>query len=280
VEILVFLVVLWCVYLSDSVWWIRQDTVVLSGSRVGQFTAQAGPSLEIRDGTGFALTSLFPPFTYSFECAFYRGNESTRSSPTDAQLERLATQALVLAAPLRRLGEGLWIYLFVVAPIVIATFGLARTWLVLVVILLLWLVAIVVMFRRAWRQLYAGTASAWKSDAILMVLSPLGAIRAADKLTRTALAASNPLQAASLVASPEEFCRLARLMYFDQTALLPPALKEDVDRILQKRRIRALFDAAPAREPGMTGFCPRCHTQVMRSSGNCPDCVELAVTPF
>jgi hypothetical protein len=279
VEILVFLVVLWCVYLSDSVWWIRQDTVVLSGSRVGQFTARAGPSLEIRDGRGFALTSLFPPFTYSFECAFYLGDESTRSSPTDAQLERLATQALVLAAPLRRLGEGLWIYLFVGAPIVIATFGLARTWLVLVVILLLWLVAIVVMFRRAWRQLYAGKASAWKSDAVLMVLSPLGAIRAADKLTRAALAASNPLQAASLVAAPEEFCRLARLMYFDQAAPLP-AIKEDVDRILQKRRIRALFDAAPAPEPGMTGFCPRCHTQVMRSSGNCPDCVELAVTPF
>jgi hypothetical protein len=30
----------------------------------------------------------------------------------------------------------------------------------------------------------------------------------------------------------------------------------------------------------MKGFCRRCHAQVMRDSGDCPDCVVMAITPF
>ena len=30
----------------------------------------------------------------------------------------------------------------------------------------------------------------------------------------------------------------------------------------------------------MMGFCRRCHSQVMRDSGECPDCVVVPITPF
>ena len=41
-----------------------------------------------------------------------------------------------------------------------------------------------------------------------------------------------------------------------------------------------MFVATPVREPGMQGFCRRCHGQVMRDSGTCPDCVVVSITPF
>jgi hypothetical protein len=280
VEILGFVFILWCVYLSDSVWWTARDRLVLRGSQIGQFSAQWGPSLEVRDGKGFALTSVLPPFSHSFECVFHIGEAFAGSAGTDPQIERVATRSLVLAAPLRRLGEGLWIYLFVVVPITIAAAGLLPSWPFLLAILLLWLVAIIVTYRRAWRRLYDGKPTAWKADAVLMVLSPPGAIRAADKLTRFAFASASPVRVLSVVAAPEEFCRLARMMYFDPEVPSSLAIRQEVDIILEGRRLRSVFNMAPTREPGMTGFCRRCHGQVMRSSGNCPDCVDMPITPF
>ena len=45
-------------------------------------------------------------------------------------------------------------------------------------------------------------------------------------------------------------------------------------------RLRATFDAPPTRESGMLGFCRRCHAQVMRATGDCPDCVAQPIAPF
>ena len=279
-ELLAFLLILWCVYVSDAVWWTASDRIILSGSRFGEFQARRGPSLELREGKGFAAASLLPPFHYTFECDLHRGSESRTPILKHAHIERLATQALSAAAPLRMLGQGLWIYLFAVTPLTIALFGLLPTWRPLLAILVVWVITIVVMYRRAWRRLYEARPSAWTSDAALMVLSPPGAIGAADRLTRHALAAVGGIRATSVIASPHEFCRIARLIYFDHESVASDAVKREIDEILDGRRLREIFDAAPAPEPGMTGFCHRCHAQVMRDSGGCPDCVGLAITPF
>jgi hypothetical protein len=279
VEVLAFFLVLWCVYLSDVVWWTTSDRLILTGSRVGEFHVHRGPSLQVRDGKGFVATSLMPPFRYSFECELDGASESPSKFLRPAQIERLTTRALSLAASLRVLGEVLWIYLFVIVPIAIATLGLLPTWLPLLAVLFGWLLIIVVFYRHAWRRLYKDTPSGWRSDAVLMLLSPPGAIRAADKLTRRALRSSG-LRVTSAIASPQEFCRIARLMYFDQDTPPSAAVQAEINALLDTRGLRAMFDTGPRPEPGMLGFCRRCHSQVMRASGRCPDCVDLPIIPF
>jgi hypothetical protein len=281
VEILSLWVVIGCVYLSETLWWVASSTLVLSGSRIGEFRLQRGAALEVRDGKGFFFTWPLPPFRYTFECSLPAGTEVNRKLAKRTQIQQRAAQAVSLAKPLRLLGQGLWIYLFAVTPLTIALLGLLVVWIPLLVILLTWLAVIVITFRKSWQRLHPDARSGWRSDAALMVLSPLGAIRAADRLTRAAFADVSGLHLASIVAQPEEFCRIARLTYFDDASPVDAASRADIEHILDANaHLRPLFEAPPSRDSGMLGFCQRCHAQVMRATGGCPDCVAQIIVPF
>jgi hypothetical protein len=273
-ELLPLLVVLACVYVSDALWWTGERSLILTGRRPGEFRAHCGPTLPVRGGRGFFVSTLAPPFAYSFELDLDDGPDRKADRAT---VERTTQQVLRLAAPLRRLGEGLWIFLFILVPLIVTTLGLSGTWMPLLAILLIWLVAIVVTYRRAWRTLHDG-ASGWKSDAMLMILSPPGAIRAADRLTRRALRPLGAMRVASVVADRDEWLRLARLHYFEEAAV-SQAARGEIEAILRPDGIRALA-MPPPQSPGMLGFCPRCHEQVLRESGECPDCLGIPIRAF
>ena len=279
-SLLPLILVVWCVYVSDAVWWTTSNSLMLTGVRIGEFRAQHGPSLPLREGTGFFAPRLFPPFRYAFQFDIDAPPDAGRIPAKRAGVERLVTQVLSQAAPLRRLGEGLWIYLFVVVPLAIGSLGLARTWAPLLALLAIFLTAIVVTYRRGWRALHASHASGWRSDAALMVVSPLGAIRAADRLTRKALHEVSGMRVLSVIAPRHEFCRVARLVYFDEATPRQLDAKRELDEILESEGLRAALVAPPARDSGMLGFCRRCHAQVMRDGGDCPDCVVVPITPF
>jgi hypothetical protein len=277
---LILVGVLACVYVSDAVWWTTEHCLILVGSRIGEFRAQYGPLLRVREGQGFFTSTLVPPFRHAFEFQLYRTSEGGGKPSKRAAVERAVTQVLTVATPLRRVGEWLWVYLFIVVPVAVAILGLARTWLALLAGLLLWLIAIVVMYRRAWRALHDENPSGWKSDAALMILSPPGAIRAADRLTRKALQRFSGLRVASIVVSHDELCRLARIVYFDEPAANDAAARHEIEQILGAKSLDALVADPPTRESGMKGFCPRCHGQVLRDSGDCPDCVGVTIRSF
>ena len=69
-------------------------------------------------------------------------------------------------------------------------------------------------------------------------------------------------------------------MYLDEATPRQLAAQREVDEILRSEGLHAALVAPPVRDPGMTGFCRRCHAQVMRDSGDCPDCVVVSITPF
>jgi hypothetical protein len=277
---LVPLFVLWCVYMSDALWWTCSDCLVLTGTEIGRFRARLGPSWEVRDGKGLLVLPLLPPFKHSFECSIAQATRNERRPTKRIDVERRVTEALKWARPVRRAAEILWFYLFVIGPVVIGTFGIAGTWPLLLAVLLALLALVIVLYRRSWLKVYGPKSSAWRSDAILLMLSPPGATRAADRLTRKAFADLGGLRVLSVVAPAHEFCRVARGLYFDDVELQPAGLRSNIDDILDAERLTAAFFAAPEREPGMDGFCCRCHGQVMRATGNCPDCVTVSVTPF
>jgi hypothetical protein len=71
---------------------------------------------------------------------------------------------------------------------------------------------------------------------------------------------------------------LARLVYFDIDARHDAT--EEIDRILEAEGWARTFGAPPAAESGMKGFCPRCHAQLLRAAGECPDCVGVLIRSF
>jgi hypothetical protein len=274
-DVLLLILVLWGVYVSDSLWWTTERSVVLFGDAAGSFSAQYGPSLRIRQDGGYYVCRLLPPFPSAFELNL---DAAGSNGATVADVRQRVLDIHAASRRLRTLGEAFWWFLLVVAPVFALTFGLLRAILPLLVVAVAGLAITVVCYRRSWRELHGAAQSVWRGDAVLMLLSPPGAVRAADRLTRNALRGFPPMRVARALASDAEFCRLSRLIYFDAATSDP--LRHEIDALLDADGLRATFDAQPRREDGMKGFCPRCHELFLRDSGECPDCVDVTLRSF
>jgi hypothetical protein len=270
-EALGLVAVAWLVYVCDALWWVGPDRIVLTGRETGRMRAQLGPVFPLRGEAGVFVPRLTPTFEYSFEVSAASAGGTPAS---EAALVRTANAAIAAARPLQYLGAALWGFCFLVAPALMLGLGLSRVWIALVAVLFSGAIAIVMCFARAWRTLRANDRNGWKSEALPLILSPLAAIRAADTLTRKTFAGCDALAVVSALATVEEFLRIARLQYF--------APGDDrLEALLAARNLKAALLAPPVRSGAdMKGYCPRCHVQLVRDSGECPECPEIQVRAF
>lgn len=280
-EVLGLVVVAWLVYVSDALWWVGPQRIVLSGREIGNMRAQLGPTHAIRLESGVFVPRLTPPFEHHFEVD---GSAERREAATEQAIAKAARQAAAAARPLERLGALLWTYCFAIVPVVLIAIGLRRTWLSLVVVLFAAAAGIVACYARCWRRLRPHDPGGWKNDALPMILSPVAAICAGATLTRSACAPFDGLAVVAALATREDFLRIARLRYFatDGTAGDEASrVRREIDLLLQAKGLREAMFQPPARsESGMEGYCPRCHTQLVRADGDCPECPGVAVVPF
>jgi hypothetical protein len=190
-----------------------------------------------------------------------------------------ANRAITAVRPLVRLCTLLWFYCFVIAPVLIVTLGLQRVWLPVLVGLFTLATIVVVCFARKWRVLRPHDPGGWSVKAVPMILSPLAAICAADTLTRSACASFDGLAAVAALATRDDFVRIARLHYFspgDATSAGASRLQSIVDTSV----LAAILEAPLPESEEMKGYCPRCHTQLLRADGDCPECYRIAILPF
>ena len=209
-EALALVVVAWIVYVSDALWWVKPERVILWGRTVGSLHAQFGPEYALRGDSGVFIPRLAPPFHINFEVDV---TAPGRKAPAE-DIVAAARAATVAARPLTRLGILLWGYCFIVAPLLIVTVGLLRVWLPVLVGLFALAIVIVASFARQWRALRPRDPGGWKGEALPMILSPLAAICAADNLTRSACARFDGLAVVAALATRDDFVRIARLYYF------------------------------------------------------------------
>ena len=270
-EVLGLVAVAWLVYVFDALWWIGPDRIVLSGRDAQRMRARLGPAFPLRGEAGVFVPKLTPTFDYHFEVSASAEGDTPAS---EAAIVRAANAAIAAARPLQQLGAALWGFCFLIAPALMLGLGLRRVWIALVAILFSSAIAIVISFARAWRHLHANDKNGWKGEVLPLVLSPLAAIRAADTLTRKAFAGFDGLAVVSALATQEEFLRIARLHYF------APG-NDRLEALLAARGLEAALLAPPARSGAdMKGYCPRCHVQLVRDNGDCPECPEIPVRAF
>ncbi len=194
----------------------------------------------------------------------------------------------------------LFILFFAIAPAVLVTVPPARVWLPLLVALIMGVLCATGLFVVAHLALFPSrTGDRWL-DAIPMILLPLSAMRAVDRLSRELFPDCDALVVLPEICGLPAALPVLRRQWFDleQVAAATSAESniEDDDAAGRCRQwfsraqqaaaqsaapniVRALLAAPPAEE-GMTSYCPRCHSQYAAGPNACGDCGGLTLQPL
>ena len=209
-------------------------------------------------------------------------------------------EVLAVLRPVRRLANGLFVFLFVVAPCLIWRLGLGLSWPGLVIALLTLTSATAIYFRRAHRKLYPKLEDERFTFTLTVALAPTTAMRAHDLLTRPCCEMFHPLAVAKQFLARADFEAFARRVLLD---LRHPALPISPEgspelaaaelhgRTALREAVEAFLGAAgcdleklcappvPSDE-ACRAYCPRCEAQFTSLETQCAECGGLAVVAF
>ena len=193
---------------------------------------------------------------------------------------------------LRLATNALFIYLFVLSPVLIWRVGFERCWLPLLAGLLGLTCTIAIRFHRAHKTLFPAAEDERFTHFLIFLLSPATAIRALDVLSRSLLESYHPVAIAKVFCPAVRFEALARTYLRElryQSLSDGPRQDvtiEDAERYWQAVSQRTLEDflkrsgldpeallkpPAPTDETCLS-YCPRCLAQFTTREGVCADC--------
>lgn len=191
------------------------------------------------------------------------------------------------------------VFVLFAAPPLVWVWNFWRLWPLLVAALASLVLIVVRRYRLAHRRLHPDAAAERRNHAVLMILSPLTAIRAHDALAWDWLYGFHPLAVARVLLAPDDFAILARRVLLDLDFPLPPAHPggqpaQDIVLWFRARQRQLLADvvreagvdleallAPPAPEgPDAVAFCPRCREQFASADGRCAACGGQILTPL
>lgn len=226
---------------------------------------------------------------------------SLLSATLDSQaVEKRWQEAQALLKPVRRLANGLFIFLFAAAPCLIWRLGLALSWPGLLIALLALTIGTAVYFRRAHRTLFPKLEDERFTFTLTVALAPTTAMRAHDLITRTCCETFHPLAVAKVFLAPEDFERFARRVLLDLRHPAQPVCPDgspelEAAELHGRTTLRAAVEdflrqagcdlenlcAAPtAADEACRAYCPRCEAQFTSLEAQCADCGGLAVVAF
>jgi hypothetical protein len=202
-----------------------------------------------------------------------------------------------IIAPVRELSWILFLFLFVVTPVLVSSFGLMELIIPVAAVMVILAVLIGILFYRAHKKLFPTESSERFENLIKMVLCPPVSIRAPDILTRNLLADYSPIILASLLAGAREqqFVRAFILdlqhplkhEIADETAektiswTAAEQLNVCLDQVKAGRYLKPEALSAPVqREENSISYCPRCRCQFVVSAVECPDCPGVELVEF
>jgi len=193
------------------------------------------------------------------------------------------------AAFLRTTCVLLFVFLFLMAPVLVRLRGLERIWPVLLVYLIWSLAWVGWSFLRAHRALYPEQSEGRWQQVMVLALSPFSAIRANDVLLRDLFCAFHPLAVASVLLSKEDARAQAErdlrqsLFRTDRDAASSDAaMRRALESFLAKNGMpREELLRPPRRESqNCQTYCPLCLAQFVLTEGECPDCGDVQLRQF
>jgi hypothetical protein len=201
---------------------------------------------------------------------------------------------------LRLATNALFLYLFVVSPIVIWWIGLGRCWIALLAGLIGLTGTIAALFHRVHKKLYATAEDERFSHFVILLLSPATAIRALDVISRPLLEDFHPLAIAKVFCPAGRFEGLAEkyLRELRYQSIPGNSQQDSIGRKAQRywREVsqktledflnrsgvdtKAFLQAPAASDDTCLSYCPRCLAQFTTREGVCADCGGVRLAPF
>lgn len=192
------------------------------------------------------------------------------------------------AADIRWLTNGLFLYVFVLIPLILWRFGLKMSWIGLLAGLLILTISIAISFRRAHKTFYPQEEDERFTHFLVIALSPVTAIRALDVVSRPLLETFHPLAVASVFCPTEKLHQMSEPIWRD---IRFPALcggeslsvaeeesrtvyRKIIENFLKRNKINPdkLLKPPQPLDDSCTAYCPRCLAQFIKTEGGCPDC--------
>jgi hypothetical protein len=191
-----------------------------------------------------------------------------------------------LIKPIQALGLILFLFLFVLTPVLGGFFGLMTLILPVAIVMVALAVEIAIVFRRVHRELYPAESSERLESLVKMILCPPVAIRAADILTKNLLAEFSPIVLADVLTDSGER-QFVRSVILDLKYPLGHELSDAsaVETITwaAKEQLKVCESSVLAptqREESSISYCPRCECQFVVAVVECPDCPGVRVLEF
>ena len=203
----------------------------------------------------------------------------------------------IVIQPLRELSLILFLFLFVVAPVLVTSFGLTGLVIPVAAVMVILAVLIGILFHRAHKQLFPAETSERFENLVKMILCPPVAIRAPDILTRNLLAEFSPIVLANLLTGANEQ-QFVRAFILDLQHPLKHEVSDDIaektigwtaaeqlniclEQVKDGRYLKPEDLSAPTqREENSISYCPRCRCQFVVSAAECPDCPGVTLVDF
>lgn len=201
---------------------------------------------------------------------------------------------------LRVLSNVLFLYLFVLSPYAIWYFDLPRTWVLLLLGLILLMILNSFLFFRSHKALYPTESGERTQNLFLISLLPTLSLRAHDYLARNLLIGFHPLAVAQALCSPEDFKTIAKRMILDARHPMQPVCPSEeagpreteswyresqrsaMEEFVQSVGIDLTVLTRPP-TPGETiskSYCPRCHLEYAMPEGSCDRCGGMSLLPI
>jgi hypothetical protein len=183
----------------------------------------------------------------------------------------------------------LFVFLFLLAPVLIRLRGLERIWPILLAYLIWSLAWIGWSFLRAHRALYPGQKEGRWQQVMVLALSPFSAVRANDVLLRDLFCAFHPV-AIGYVLLPKEESRVLAERNLRQSLFRMESDVTSSDSVM-RRVLQAFLSkngmppeellSPPQRESeNCQTYCPLCLAQFVLVEGECSDCGDVHLKKF
>ena len=209
----------------------------------------------------------------------------------------LLSEGNAIIDPIRELSLILFLFLFVVTPVLVSSFGLMSLIIPVAAVMVILAVLIGILFHRAHKKLFPAETSERFEHLVKMILCPPVSMRAPDILTRNLLAEYSPIVLASLLAESgeQQFVRAFILdlqhplkhEVSDETAaktiswMAAEQLNVCLEQVKAGRYLKPEDLSAPTqRESNSISYCPRCRCQFVVSATECPDCPGVELVSF
>ena len=188
--------------------------------------------------------------------------------------------------PIQSLGRILFLFLFVLTPVLGSFFGLMKLVIPVAIVMVALAVEIAILFRSAHRKLYPAESSERLESLVKMILCPPVAIRAADILTKNLLAEFSAIVLAELLTGSGErqFVRsvILDLKYPLKHELSDVSAVETITWVANEQLKVCESHVLPPmqREDNSISYCPRCECQFVVAVVECPDCPGVDLIAF